>query len=244
MVILDLEQLHAIEVDDQVQTRHRVGVRARTGVLAVPDVRPSQPASRVLLGEQVRAIRPGVDEHEIHVGDPAAAHRLDHARIAPQRRIALVVLVVGHVRLAVGLQPPAHDAILGQRHESLIDGPAVAVPAHDARGAVDRISAGVLAHRALDGSRNSIEANRHPSPTSRSRRTVATAARISSAVSGSRGWRLMRGDPPPSQSRLQPQLTIRPGFSGSVIAGALQRAARRTLVKDRRRSQRRPVRVS
>src|SRR6185437_6847109 len=41
---------------------------------------------------------------------------------------------------------------------------------------------------ALAGSFNSIEANRQPSPIPRSRRTVAAAWRISSAVSGSSGW--------------------------------------------------------
>ena len=40
----------------------------------------------------------------------------------------------------------------------------------------------------LDGSRNSIEAKRQRSPTSRSRRRMAAACRISSALSGSSGW--------------------------------------------------------
>ena len=105
--VLDLEQLHAVEVDDEVQAGDRVGVRARPVLAAVPDVRPADAPAAVGLRHEVRAVRPGVDQHAVEVGDPAVRERLDHARVAPQRLVALVELVDGHVRLAVGLVLPA-----------------------------------------------------------------------------------------------------------------------------------------
>ena len=51
----------------------------------------------------------------------------------------------------------------------------------------------MFASAVFDGSLRSIEAKRHRSVTPRSDVTIATAVRISSAVSGSSGWReLMR----------------------------------------------------
>ena len=104
--VLDLEQLHAVEVDDEVQPGDRVGVRARALLAAVPDVGPADAAAAVGLGHEVRAVGPGVDQHPVQVGDPAVGERLDHARVAAQRRVALVELVDGHVRLPVGLVLP------------------------------------------------------------------------------------------------------------------------------------------
>ena len=94
-----------------------IGIRVGPRLLAPPDVGPGQPAIGVLLGDEVRAVRPGLDEHAIHVGDPAARQRLDHPRLAAHRLVDLVELVDGHVRLAVGLVPPLEDAVLRERDE-------------------------------------------------------------------------------------------------------------------------------
>ena len=120
-VVLDLEQLHAVEVDDEVQPGDGVGVRARALAAAVPDVGPADAAAAVGLGDEVRAVGPGVDQDAVQLGDPAAGERLDHARVAPQRRVALVELVDGHVRLPVGLVLPGGDALLAERDARLVD---------------------------------------------------------------------------------------------------------------------------
>ena len=142
--VLDLEQLHPVEVDDEVQARDRVRVRARAGLLAVPDVGPAHPAAAMLLRNQVRAVGPGVDQDPVHVRDPACGERLDHARVLAQRLVALDELVDGHVRLAVGDLVPALDGVAGERDRRLVDTPVVAVPAdHDrvpvARAVADRL---------------------------------------------------------------------------------------------------------
>ncbi len=138
--VLDLEQLHPVEVDDEVQSGDRVGVRARAVLAAVPDVGPADAAAAMRLGHEVRAVRPGVDQHAVEVGDPAVRERLDHARVLPQRGVALVELVDGHVRLPVGLVLPRFNAIGAERHAGLVDPAVVAVPAHDDGLAVDRVA--------------------------------------------------------------------------------------------------------
>ena len=60
--VLDLEQLHAVEVDDEVQPGDRVGVRARALLAAVPDVGPADAPAAVGLGDEVGAVGPGVDQ--------------------------------------------------------------------------------------------------------------------------------------------------------------------------------------
>ena len=70
------------------------------------------------LGHEVRAVGPGVDQDPVHVGDAAARERLDHARVAAQRVVALVELVDGHVRLAVGLVLPGRDAVVAERDDA------------------------------------------------------------------------------------------------------------------------------
>ena len=140
VVVLDPEQLHAVEVDDEVQPGDRVGVRARALRAAVPDVGPADAAAAVGLRDEVRAVGPGVDQHPVEVGDAAAGERLDHARVAAQRLVALVELVDGHVRLAVGLVLPGHDTVLAERHGRPVDLPVVAVPADDDRRALDRVA--------------------------------------------------------------------------------------------------------
>ena len=130
--VLDLEQLHPVEVDDEVQPGDRVGVRARPVLAAVPDVGPADPAAAVLLGDEVRAVGPGVDQDAVHVGDAALRERRDHARVGAQGGVALVELVDGHVRLAVRVVLPAQHAVLVERDQRLVDRAVVAVPAdHD-----------------------------------------------------------------------------------------------------------------
>ena len=76
---------------------------------AVPDVGPADAPAAVRLGHEVRAVGPGVDQDPVQVGDPAGGERLDHARVAAQRLVALVELVDGHVRLAAGLVLPGRS---------------------------------------------------------------------------------------------------------------------------------------
>ena len=71
---------------------------------------------------------------------PRAGERLDDARVAAQRLVALVELVDGHVRLAVGLVLPRDDPLLAERDARLVDAPVVAVPADHHRLATDRVA--------------------------------------------------------------------------------------------------------
>ena len=151
LLVLDLEQLHAVEVDHEVQPGDRVGVRARALLAAVPDVRPADAAAAVGLRDEVRAVGPGVDQHAVHLRDPAAGERLDDPRVAAQRRVALVELVDGHVRLPVGLVVPARDAILAERDDRLVDLAVVAVPADHHRLADDLVARREVADDRLGG---------------------------------------------------------------------------------------------
>src|SRR5439155_21854720 len=67
--VLDLQQFHAVEVDDRVHPGDRVGVRVAGGAGAVPDVAPADAPPAVALGHERGAVRPDVDEHEVEVGD-------------------------------------------------------------------------------------------------------------------------------------------------------------------------------
>ncbi len=182
--VLDLQQLHAVEIDDEVQAGDGVGVRARAGLAAVPDVGPADAPAAVRLRHEVRAVRPRVDQDAVHVGDAAGGERLDHARVAAQRLVALVELVDGHVRLAVGLVVPRQDTIRLEVDARLVDLAVVAVPADDLclRAEIDA---------PFGGSRSSIDAKRQRSPTPWSRRSAPAASRISSALRGSRGCGVM-----------------------------------------------------
>ena len=169
---------------------------------------PTRPAA-VRLGDEVRAVGPGVDQHAVHVGDAAAGERLDHARVAPQRRVALVELVDGHVRLLAGLVLPARrrgprrarrpPCRPGRRRGSSRSRPPRGRSASPAAKARTR-RLGRLAQ--LDRARSASARRRRCS-----RRRIATAWRISSAESGSSGCGvpgMLATDAGPSRAAKQP----------------------------------------
>jgi hypothetical protein len=123
VAVLDLEQLHPVEVDDEVQPADGVRVGARARGLAVPDVGPPEPPLVIGLRQQMRAVGPGVDQDAIHVVDPSGGQRLDHARVAAQRLIALPELVDGHVRLLARPGLPAVDRAAVERDDGFVDRP-------------------------------------------------------------------------------------------------------------------------
>ena len=149
--------------------------------------RPRRSVSPVALGHELGAVGPGVEQDQVEVGDPTPAERLDDAWVAAQRGVAFVELVGRHRRVLAWPRVPREHALVRERHDALVGVAVVAVPAHDLGLAGERVSP--FASARLDGSLRSIEAKRHRSVTPRSDVTIATAARISSAVSGSSGWR-------------------------------------------------------
>ena len=97
--VLDLQQLHRVQVDDAVQPVDRVRVRIGARGGAIPRVRPADPAARVLLRHEEAAVAPDVDQDEVMSVIPRAASASISARLAPQRLVALVPLVGRQVRL-------------------------------------------------------------------------------------------------------------------------------------------------
>ena len=131
--VLDLEQLHRVQVDDGMQAGDVVGVRVAALAAPVPQVAPADPAARVAVGDERRAVGPHVGEDPGQVGDPAPGQRLGDGRVGAQHLVALVPLVDGHVGLLAGQVIPRGDLVRGQRHGPAV-GPAVgAIPADHQR---------------------------------------------------------------------------------------------------------------
>ena len=133
VAVLDFQQLHRVQVDDGVQAGDVVGVGVAPLAAPVPQVAPADPAARVALGDERRAVGPHVGQHQGHVGDPAPAKRLDDGRVGAQHLVALVPLVDGHVRLLAGQVLPGGDLVRGQRHGAAVGLAVGAVPADHQR---------------------------------------------------------------------------------------------------------------
>ena len=103
--------------------------RARPGARR----RPSPAAARVLLGQQMRAERPGVDEHQVEVGDAAPRQHLDDPRVLAQRHVGLVVLVDRDVGLRARPRLERGHAVVVDRDDGAVGHVLRAVPEmHDA----------------------------------------------------------------------------------------------------------------
>ena len=130
-VVLDLEQLHRVEVDDTVQPADRVGVGVGPRFGPEPGVRPSEPSVPVLVRGDGVSIGPGVHEHQVEVGDPALLQGSDDIWVAPQHLVTFFELVDGEVRLYAGDVGEGFDRVLGQRDDRLVGGVARRVRAGD-----------------------------------------------------------------------------------------------------------------
>ena len=151
------------------------------GAERIPGVGPADAAAGVLLGDEEAAVAPDVEQHLVHVGDPALGQHLDQARLGAQRLVALVPLVGREVGLDALQHLPRGGGVRGEVDDGAVGRAAVAVPADD-----DRLALGDSAP--FSGSLSSIDAKRQRSLTPWSRRRIAAAWRNSSAVSGSSGW--------------------------------------------------------
>ena len=65
-----------------------------------------------LLRHEEAAVAPDVDQDLVHVRDPALRERLDQARLAAQRLVALVPLVGREVRLDALERLPAEHGVV------------------------------------------------------------------------------------------------------------------------------------
>ena len=192
--VLDLQQLHRVEVDDGVQVADRVGVGVAVRGGADPDVTPADPPAAVALGHQGRAVGPGVDQHQAQVRDaprapgprPAAARGAGSRRTRATRR-----------RSCSGARPrrrgaserPCPRSTTRRRrrpHRRCGSRRRRVARARSARPAGSQTAS-------LGGSWSSIEAQRQPSPTPCSRPSRSRTCRISSADSGSRGCARVAG---------------------------------------------------
>ena len=140
VVVLELEQLHGVDVEHHLQARDRVGVEVALGGLAVPDVAPAQPPVAPLLGHQCLAVGPHLDGHQRHVGDAAVGERRDHVGMGTHRLVDLVVLVHGEVRGHVGDVGPRQHGVVGQVDDTLEGLVVRPVPQHRERRTTDRVA--------------------------------------------------------------------------------------------------------
>ncbi len=188
--VLDAQQLHAVQVDDAVQPAEQPGVRVGAGRGLDPAVRPADPAVPELRRRDRVSVGPGVEEHQVDVGDAAAAQRGDDVGMRAQQLVAFGELVDGEV----GLHPRdvfEHlDVVVGQRHHALVGGVGAAVEA-DHRGAPRWSGPAGLERRQLGlGRFDRLDRREAPAgtPLACSRRSIAAAAANSSSDSGSSGW--------------------------------------------------------
>ncbi|SLD39915.1 Uncharacterised protein [Mycobacteroides abscessus subsp. massiliense] len=120
--VLDIQQLHAVHIDDAMESidGSRVWVGAVGG--ADPGVRPAQTSSPVLLGHDRVAVGPGVHEYQVHIGDAPPGQRGDHVGMPAQDRVGLFPLVNSEVGLDSGNVVPGQHLTGGQRDKGLVRG--------------------------------------------------------------------------------------------------------------------------
>ena len=149
--VLDLQQLHRVHVDDELEPGHRVRVRVGPRGGAQPHVAPADPAAREGLGDQAGPVGPDVDQRQRRVVDAALGQRRDHVRVAAHRLVALVPLVDGRVGLAAGLGFPCQQGVSGHRQFRDVREAVPGVPHDRPRHPLDRIPGAVPAHHLLGG---------------------------------------------------------------------------------------------
>ena len=140
-VVLDVHDLHAVEVEADDQALHRAGVSV---VVRIPLAHPGQRPEEAALGGRVLgavvADRPGVDHDHVEVGDATPAHRLLPAGVLPDRLLGGQELFEHDRRLDTGhLAPQPHLAGGDRDHRlvRLVFGP---FPEHDMRLALERLA--------------------------------------------------------------------------------------------------------
>ena len=88
VVVLDLQHLEAVQVHDDLEPGHRMGVRVAVRGRPQPDVAPAEAPVAPLLGHHRCAVGPDVEQHQARVGDAAPGHARrapPGARAAPRR---------------------------------------------------------------------------------------------------------------------------------------------------------------
>ena len=197
----ELEQFHPVQVHQRVQAIDRVGVRVAAIGAPAPDVHPAHPALAMLLRHERVAVGPGVEEHQVQVGDPAVGQRGDHPAVPAQHRVRLMPLVQRRVRLHPGPGVERAHRVVGQRDDRHVHLAVRAVPAHHPGVPADLVAA--AARR---------RARPSPVPAARSTRTARSRQR-----------------PGPAAGSRRPAGTRRPtaGQADAGLAAALaSRAAR------------------
>ncbi len=108
-VVLELEQLHPVQVDDRMQAGDVVRIRIAVGAGTLPDVGPADAQPRIPRRHERGTVGPDIGEHAAHVGDAAPGQGLDHGGMTPEHLVALMPLVHGHVRLEAWQVLPGGD---------------------------------------------------------------------------------------------------------------------------------------
>jgi hypothetical protein len=146
--VLDLQDLHRVQVDDGEEIGDGPRVAVVVGMAPHPRQRAHEPPAFVV-GESEVAGRPRVHHRETEIRHPATAHGLLPSGIGADRGRALGELVEHDGRLHAGHVLPGHDAPLRQRDDGLPGLPGGAVQEHDEGGAFDRIAGSVAEHDLL-----------------------------------------------------------------------------------------------
>ena len=125
-VINDTEHLHLVEVDHRDDALYRAGIAIVHWAGAEPAERIGQPQPLFAI-DPVIPRRPGIDHHEVYVGDAPPGQGLLESRVLLDCLFTLVELVQHDLGLDAGDVIPGLHGVLGERDDGLVGAPGVVV---------------------------------------------------------------------------------------------------------------------
>ena len=190
-MVLELHDLHRLQVDDRMETPDRMGVVVVGRVALHPAGRPDEAAALQPLGRHV-ADRPGLDVDKIRIVDAAPLEGGTEVGVRPDGGDRLAELVQGHLRLDAGHGRPRADLAARRRHDRLGRLARLGVVDDGERLAVQNVVRRKAPNHVFWRLVSRTITSRERGPRRSAPRSASMVACSSSAVSGSSGCRTAR----------------------------------------------------